>query len=233
MSRRWAASGVGLLASVGVAIFASVSVRFTKELPSDAKTVLLLHFNEGKGVPRDSSSHKHKVTVNGAEWTKQGKFGSAVSFKKGLLSVAYADSLSLRDAMTVEMWIKPTAQDLSKGYHIVAHKRRTQTHQLYLGLRDGKVISYPGVWARTKLKPDRWYHIAYIVTGTKDKGGREYIFVNGVLDAEQSSVWVGATDKCPISLGGLSLKVERFTGLVDELRISNVARPYPSVFREK
>jgi hypothetical protein len=121
---------------------------------------------------------------------------------------------------------------VGKGYHIVCHKRATQVSRLYLVVHNGVVQAYPGLRGKTVLRADRWYHIAYIVTGTKEKGGKEYIFLNGVLDATSASMWEGMTDNTILKIGGLGPKSERYQGLIDELRISNVARTYPGMAKE-
>jgi len=46
----------------------------------DKHTTLLLHFDEGKGDPGDSSSSENHGTNNGATWTTAGRFGSAMKF---------------------------------------------------------------------------------------------------------------------------------------------------------
>ncbi|MDD5598676.1 MAG: hypothetical protein PHV82_12085, partial [Victivallaceae bacterium] len=57
-------------------IYGNAATPFT----SDKHTVLLLHFDEGKGLPRDSSSCGNNPTVNKAEWLSAGKFGSCLYF---------------------------------------------------------------------------------------------------------------------------------------------------------
>ena len=207
---------------------ALAEVDFTKEFESDENTVLLLHFNEEES-PKDSSGKDHKVALKGAKLTKEGKFGGGLDASGGMALVPHAKTLVIEDAMTVEMWIKPTAEDVGKRYHTLAHKRSVQKQRLYLTIHNGCLAAYPGVRGKTKLKADKWYHVAYIVTGQKKWGGREYLFINGVLDAEQPSVWEGMVDKCPLRIGGLSKKTESLKGKIDEVRISNIARPYPSV----
>ena len=223
---------VCVLAALGwtwCATLHAADVDISKPCVADEHTVLLLHFDEDKGTPKDSSARKQKVILKGATLTREGKLGGGMDLSGGFLIVPHAKSLRIEDAMTVEMWIKPTAQDVGKGYHILAHKRAIQTQRLYLALSHGYLTAYPAVRGKSKLKADKWYHVAYVVTATKKYGGREYLLVNGVLDAEQPSKWDGLIDNAPLRIGGLAKNQERFQGIIDEVRISSVARPYPGV----
>jgi hypothetical protein len=201
----------------------------TEEYAPDKQTALLLHFNEGKGQPECATGNPVKVLTMNAGWSTEGKFGGALSLESGILGIEDKPSLRFSDRMTVEMWIRPTEEDCGKGYHILAHKRGSPGDKLYLVLRDGRLMNYPRIVGQSRLVGGAWYHVAYVVTGTKEQGGREYLFINGLLDAERPSEWVGVTEKVLLRFGGLNEKTERYRGLIDELRISNVARPYPGV----
>ena len=204
-------------------------VDYNAEYKPDEHTVLLLHFNEAKGRPQNDGGEKIKVKKMDATWTKEGKFKDALSFEKGILSINDNPTLRFPKQMTVEMWIKPTEADCGKGYHILAHKRAKAGHKLYFVLKNGHLMNYPAIVGRSKLVGGAWYHVAYVVTGTKAQGGREYLFINGLLDAERPSAWEGVVDAARLRLGGLSKKSEPFKGLIDEVRLSNIARPYRGV----
>ena len=220
------------LAAVLLVSAAAAQVNPDKEYAPDENTVLLLHLNEGEGNPKDSSQFGHEATKGTGEWVAEGKHGACMSFEKGLATVKDAETLSCPDAMTVEMWIKPTAEDVGKGYHVLIHKGMTSAtgnHRLYLVIKDGRLVNYPAFIGKTVLKADRWNHIAYVVTGTPAKGGKEHFFINGVLDVQGASSWPGLTQKGGFRIGGLTPKMESFKGLIDEVRVSKIARPYPSV----
>jgi len=211
-------------------VFAQVD--FNKPLVADKDTVLLLHFDEGKGEPQDASAAKHAVRNRDAAWTTEGKFGGAMDLADGICLVEHADTLACPEAMTVEAWIKPTAEDVSGGFHILVHKADSPPEgnaRLYFLLAKGGVQNYPDFKVAVALEPGKWHHIAYVVTGTQEAGGKEYLFLDGVLLAAKPSVWLGLTQKGVMRIGGLSDKAEAFRGVMDELRISRVARPYPGV----
>jgi len=210
---------------------AMAQVDFKAEFEPDEHTVLLLHFNEKEGKPANAADAKIKVAKMKATLTEEGKFGGGLSLEEGILSVAHHPTLVMAGQMTVEMWIKPTEEDVGKGYHILAHKRAKPGRKLYLVLHNGRLRAYPDTTGRSRLVAGTWFHVAYVVTGTKEKGGREYLFINGLLDAERESTWEGVVEQVPLRLGGLPRGTERFKGVIDEVRISNVARPYPGVVK--
>ena len=228
------ASLVFLMAAGGKSL-ALTSVDLSKEYTTDENTILLLHFNEGEGTPKDSSSFHPEVHNIAAAWTDAGKFDSGMSFDGigNRLTIYDTPNLSAPDEMTVELWIKPSKEALS-GLHSLMNKGgRGGQGRLDLCLRDGKVQNYGSITGNKVLEPDTWYHIAYVVVGTFATGGKEYLFINGVLDKEQPTRWQGLTQKGALTIGAYSPKYQFFAGTIDEIRISNIARPYPGVDEEK
>jgi hypothetical protein len=212
---------------------ARAQVDFNKEFAPDKNTLLLLHFNEGTVDPKDSSPLANTVSMGNAVWVKEGKLGGAVSLKTpGPVLIESAEKIVAPEAMSAELWIKPTAEDVGPGYHVLLHKGTSSSsgnQRLYFTLLNGAVQNYPSFASGTVLKADTWYHIAYVVTGTQEKGGKEFLFINGVLDVSAPSTWTGLTQEGPFKVGTCGGETEPFTGMVDEVRISNIARPYPGV----
>jgi hypothetical protein len=78
-------------------------------LQADANTVALWHFDEGAGTTTaDASGNGNDGTINGATWTNDGKFGSALQFDGDNDFVRVLDnaSLDLTEEVTVEAWIR-------------------------------------------------------------------------------------------------------------------------------
>lgn len=199
-----------------------------KEYVADENTVVLFHFNAGQELT-DDSPLKNVGSGVGGVWSADGKFGGAMDCTKG--GVATSGVPALPDAMTVEAWLKPSAQALT-GYATIAHKgfiANNGCDRLYFTLKDGVLVNYPSFVGKTVLKADQWQHIAYVVTGTQAQGGKEYFFINGVLDKEQPSTWQGLQAEGYTPFGSLRNGSDGFAGLIDEVRISNIARPYPGV----
>ena len=76
---------------------------------TDDNTLLLVHFNEGSGDPKDSSGQGNSLTNNGAAWVS-GKYGNALDFDGGDYEVQLASNISFADntPWTVELWANPT-----------------------------------------------------------------------------------------------------------------------------
>ena len=225
---------------VATGSLARAAVQFDRQLASDGNTVLLLHLNEGEGTPRDSSTSWQTISVGGALWTEEGKFGAAMRFEDAAAQVHDDPAFRMSDEMTIECWVRPSAAALAdQNYHIIVTKHEANPSEsdsrLRLALLEGKVSAHGGLTGRTTLEPDKWYHIAYVVKGTYATGGREWIFINGVLDAEAPTLWRGVTQAGNLNIGGRAEKRMGglFNGLIDELRVSNVARDYPGVKGER
>ena len=67
-------------------------------------------FSEGSGTTvTDASVYDNTGTIDGASWTSQGKFGSALNFDgASWVTVNDSDSLDLSSGMTLEAWVYPT-----------------------------------------------------------------------------------------------------------------------------
>src|SRR5262249_50428468 len=69
-------------------------------------------FGEGLGgSTADASGNDNNGTINGATWTSDGRYGSALSFNgsSNTVRLPASPSLNLSNAMTLSAWIKPAA----------------------------------------------------------------------------------------------------------------------------
>jgi hypothetical protein len=65
-------------------------------------------FNEASGTAvADASGNGNTGSLNGATWTSDGRFGSALTFNgvNDWVTIAHHSILNLTDAMTVEAWV--------------------------------------------------------------------------------------------------------------------------------
>jgi len=191
---------------------------------SDADTVLLLHFDEGKRFPKDSSSYKNKVNANTAKWIPNGKFGKALQFDgvDNKVSVSYDESLSFTGKLTCEAWIK----NLGEGgniYQMIV----VMGGEYFLALAPNRRAVFVHNW---DLKPtdlyvnfdgfldEKWHHVAFIYDGTTRK-----IYIDGELknsDTPSGSIKPNAQG---VSIGYWYANTG-FNGLIDEIRISKEIR---------
>ena len=208
---------------------------------ADEHTAALWHFDEGNGnALNDCSGNVNHGTVSGATWD-DGRSGGGLEFdgENDYVQVNEAEVLGTLDlhAFTLEAWINPRMT--SSHQFIVCKRHREDTdsnYQLSLWKESGhfypKVLfgSGPGSFKATSEKPielNRWTHIA----GTYD-GSMLRIFQDGKFQKEvdcpsnpfpyksNDDVFIGAysIEETPW------LNDFLFDGMMDEVRISNIAR---------
>lgn len=191
--------------------------------------VLALGLNEGVGAAAaDVSPSANHATVSGASWTTEGKFGGALFFDgvNDWLTIADAASLDLTTAMTLEAWVRPAT---TSGWDTVVLKETTGDLAYALYANDGGQPGVPGTWIRqgnttystvgpASLPVDRWTHLAAAYDGAQLR-----FYVDGTLaGAMQRTGAINATNG-PLRIGGNSVWGEWFHGLIDEVRIYDVA----------
>ena len=194
----------------------------TKGTLAPNNLVGLWHFD---GDADDSSDYGNDGTVNGAGWVG-GKFGEALSFD-GNDSVVIPDSasLSITGELTIEVW----ANETSRGTYSKIVSRRSGTYFYFLGVANGKPYGGIGdgststVTTQTVEMPlNEWHHLAFVYNEADDK---MYLYYDGELTET-----VTVIQSLPAQIGvDLSIGADRegtanfFTGLIDEVRIWNVA----------
>ncbi len=194
-------------------------------------------FDEGNGSQAfDSSTGTYDGVIQGATWSTEGRYGSALSFDGNgdLVAVADAAYLDFRSGMTIMAWIKPS---IAAGWRNVLIKQSNSglSYALYasddIGRR-GSVyinagvgdISAPG----PTLPADTWTHIA----ATYD-GSDLLLFVDGskVTTASVSGSLFNSSG--PLQIGGNNIWGEYFSGLIDEVRIYNRALSPSDILRDR
>jgi hypothetical protein len=208
------------------------------ELANDTGTIALWHFNEGTGLTTtDSSGNGHagllgnSAAANAADptWTT-GRFGAALSYASANQQYIQAGGSNTfpSDQVTVEFWEKAVSpfgsgfpgysQPFTAGFICVAVN--VSTSDLEFGVGNGSNWSYPT--ATTSVATNgSWHHVAYTFDSVN-----QVFYLDGVQ--------IGATTANPattlMSTGGYGYQIGGrpqntfFNGVIDEMRISNVAR---------
>lgn len=218
----------------------------------DANTVALWTFDDTAGQAVADSTGVNNGIATGTTIVP-GRFGLARRFRGNAASdfVTVPDNPSLRsmNQLTIEAWIYPTSFDLSLyagTERIVSKGDESGVYNFYALsiIRNdaccsaGSFTSFTiqmdvtntgsGAGAHSAIAhpPGQWYYVA----GTYD-GSKARVYVNGVLEAEglaAPGVVVTTTDPLYINnhtfFNHGASSNGRMGGIIDEVRISNVAR---------
>ncbi|MFH1725798.1 MAG: LamG-like jellyroll fold domain-containing protein [Elusimicrobiota bacterium] len=228
---------------VAAALFAAAMTFSTEaravELPVDAHTAALWHFDEGSGITLfDATGNGHDGILHGATWA-DGKFGEGLQFD-GIDD--YVDIASVapdwdQEHGTFEMWVlsnvdisqQPgsfTAGLLDSGgwaqWQIKFPGFWPDTQWLLfnigsLGGVGGKPISSPGNW-----KANEWHYIAF--TWDTQRDPQVQIIIDGVVEASYNGYSYAYDPKKTFTRLGTAYRSTWWNGVIDEVRLSNAAR---------
>jgi O-glycosyl hydrolase/predicted secreted protein len=183
-------------------------------------------FDEGSGTTAaDSSGNGNRGTlVNGATWSTSAKFGAAASFdgSNDRIDVADSNSLDLTSGMTLEAWVRPTA---NSGYRTVVLKEVSGELAYSLYAADSDHGTRPSGWVRiagtsryadgTGSVPLNTYsHVAVTYNGSA-----LVFYVNGVQTRSTAVTGSIMTSTMALRIGGNSIWGEYFQGQIDEVRV--------------
>ena len=142
--------------------------------------------------------------------------------------VDHSERLNLSDKLTLEAWIYPTALD--RGINMIAGKTDTWMHGIHrdTSAYQGAVNAAQWGWVGTgKISLEKWAHVALSFDG------RAYLLhIDGKLKDEVEDPGKINTSLSDVYIGWLPQWNEAFTGLIDEVRISNAPR-YPAANFDK
>src|SRR5262249_46365461 len=140
-----------------------------------------------------------------------------------LVSVPDAASLHLTTGMTLEAWVNPST--VTNAWRDVIYKG-DDNYFLEATSTGGSRPDVGGAFAgkgadlsgSSALAANTWSYLA----GTYD-GSTLRLYVNGTQVASRAQTGSLATSTNPLQFGGDSIYGQRFSGLIDEVRVYNVA----------
>ncbi|MBI2827267.1 MAG: Ig-like domain-containing protein, partial [Planctomycetia bacterium] len=189
-----------------------------------AQTALLVaaySFNEGTGnTVADASGTGNAGTLNGATWSSSGRFGAALSFNgaSSLVTIANRPSLNLKDGMTLEAWVNPSAVNgvwrdvIYKGSNDIYYLESSSPQNSVPGT--GGTFNASPLYGTTALPANAWTHLAATYDGATVR-----LYVNGAQVASRAQTGQIGTSNGPLTIGGDYLYGQFFAGLIDEVRI--------------
>ncbi len=206
-------------------------------LQPDAHTLALYHFDEGRGaVAADASGHGYDLQLQGAAWAS-GRFGGALELggEHACAFRATTPAVAALTRFTVECWFKqddPSGRQFLAGKDVGFHfdlgegtSTSLSVYNLGGGVKNADGLPHAQVATQAGgILPRQWNHLAACYDG------RTVTFIlNGVLIARrpaprdfglgtpETGFWVG----CYVG------KDYWFSGLIDEMRISDCVRYDP------
>jgi hypothetical protein len=197
-------------------------VSMAEALNDDPSLMLYLPFEEGKGdVTVDQSGNGIEGVLKGAEWTKDGKIGNALSFQ-GAAHVEFPEvpELNITKAITLEAWIFPlNVQGDSNLFG-----RRTPANQggYTMQWTAGKIETWVhiGGWQGTRgrqtitPKTGEWHHVVGVYDGSTV---RQY--VDGELDIEFGQKGEMGSVPQVFRVGQAQTGLESMGGIIDEVAV--------------
>jgi uncharacterized repeat protein (TIGR01451 family) len=184
-------------------------------------------FDEGSGTTvTDLSGNGNTGALANTTWTSSGKYGGALAFDGSTSRVTIADAASLRltTGMTLEAWVNPAV--VTDAWRDLIYKGNDNYFLMATtnggapgggGIFGGADVPVMGTGA---LPINTWTHLAV----TYD-GAQLTLYVNGVQVANVAQTGAIATSGNPLQLGSDSIFGQAFQGLMDEVRVYNVALP--------
>lgn len=216
----------------------SQSVQTTPTDPSFSSVSLLLHMNGANGSTTfvDSSSYARPVTsFNGAQIsTAQSKFGNASGFFDGTndyARVSYNSMFNLSTGdWTIEAWFRASSfasasviiSKDTNGFNFdwcISFLSSTQIRLLTDRTRGSLIATVPSMAINT------WHHVAIVRFNSINT-----IYLNGVsYGSNAMAITNESTNYVTIGCAGWNVPNGFFSGYIDDLRVSKVAR-YTSNF---
>lgn len=179
-------------------------------------------FDKGKdNVAEDFSGNKHDGQIAGADWV-DGKFGNALEFIGGAVTVAHSDDLTLQDH-TICLWAN--VPEITGSWQPMVLKQAAgplRNYGLYVDQNSGAVhygFSSGNVWksgsANTPITDGEWHFIAQ----TYDIREQDFrLYIDGVIDFKRTDGSEPDANAVALQIGGAAL-----SGTLDEVAIFNVA----------
>ncbi len=186
-------------------------------------------FSDGSGTSAsDASGNGLTGTIaGGASWTPSGQLGGAINFDgvDDRVTVGASPLLNLTTG-TVEAWVR---FDMAGRWHGVIAKGNVNTDagQNYaIEIQDnnlaicviGNGTSSNVVRSTTQIAAQQFHHLACTWDGSQLR-----LYINGVLNRSVSQTMTPAGNSSPLYIGQYGGNVDRFDGVIDEVRIYGVA----------
>jgi glucose/arabinose dehydrogenase len=185
-------------------------------------------FNDGSGTSAsDASGNGATGAITGASWTASGRFGGALSFDgtDDRVTVGATSALNLTTG-TVQAWVR--VDTLGRWHGVIAkgNANSDPAHNYAIEITNGNLVncvigngsSANVVTSTTQVAALQFYHLACTWDGAQLR-----LYINGVLNRSVSQTVTPAANSSPLYIGQYGGNVDRLDGVIDEVRLYNVA----------
>lgn len=184
-------------------------------------------FDDGsEKIAKDVTGNGHDGVVKDAK-AVVGKFGKALEFdgSTSQVEIPTDDELNIKDAVTVEAWVKPTKYNalsaVVQKWGDISNRRQYLLCFVNAKVRmyiSGAGNTWPSSESKTDVKTGEWTHIA----GTYDSKNIK-VYINGVMENSVANVEGLFVSDLPAWIGGYGPDAEfgdnrHFPGVIDEAR---------------
>jgi len=189
---------------------------------------MVQHLKETSGTHIDSTSYGNDGVPHGVTQNAVGKVDGADSFDgvNDYVGVADADSLDFGTGdFTIEAWIKTSYVPPASWARIICKSSGSDGYIFYIRGSDGalrfmRTLSYDSPDTPVNVVNGVWHHVVIVADGSNG-----HFYVDGALDGTKSFGTGNVNTLSNLAMGSKSDGVDTFfTGLMDEVRISSVAR---------
>ena len=202
----------------------NIAYDLTTIAPSVSGLVAAYSFSEGSGTTvADGSGNGNTGMISNATWTSAGKYGNALVFNgnNAFVTIQDAASLHLTTAMTLEAWVNPAT--INAAWRDVIYKGNDNYYleatSASAGVpAGGGAFAAKEVFATTTLAANTWAHLALTYDGATLR-----LYLNGTQVSSLAQTGTIPTSTNPLQIGGDSLFGQYFNGIIDEVRVYNVA----------
>jgi uncharacterized repeat protein (TIGR01451 family) len=204
----------------------SSNVSIVTTLATIPELVAAYSFDEGTGTTvADASGNNRTGTIANATWTTTGKYGKALSFNGTSAKVRIPDDpgLHLSTAVTLEAWVNPST--VTSAWRDVIYKGNDNYFIMGTTTQSGRPSvggTFGGAnvnnYGPSTLPLNTWSHLA----ATYDSATLR-LYVNGVQVASAARTGTMAVSTNPLEIGGDSIFGQYFKGMIDEVRVYNIA----------
>ncbi|MBN2102874.1 MFS transporter [bacterium] len=208
------------------------TTQLEKGFSVDANTAGLWHFNgeaEHKHIAVDSGPFQNHGSMKNFIWENAGKFKKALKFTEEDGGVGIRSPFSgLQNTFTVEMYAK--SDSFVTGSALFNHRGQNSEVSIRVPERNRIVFSIKDSAGETQelridttLATGVWNHIAAVYNGTQMG-----LYLNGeqkaVKDIVMDVPWDGTDSSTEIGTSINDDTSTRYSGLIDEVRISDIGR---------